>query len=54
MKNFQVDGWSGWPTTVAGLGGRTVVLAGQHKRVSLETDEIRAHSPVGRLRSKAE
>ncbi|GAA0299409.1 hypothetical protein GCM10010302_42470 [Streptomyces polychromogenes] len=54
VKNFEVDGWSGWPTTVAALGGRTVVLAGQDKHVSFETDEIRALPPVGRLWSQAE
>ncbi|MEU3912773.1 Imm50 family immunity protein [Streptomyces sp. NPDC029721] len=54
VKNFEVDGWSGWPTTVAGLGGRTVVLAGRGKRVSFETDEIRAQHPVGYLRSRFE
>ncbi|MEV7547615.1 Imm50 family immunity protein [Streptomyces sp. NPDC089915] len=54
VKNFQVDGWSGWPTTVARLSGRTVVLAGRDKHVSFETEEIRALPPVGRLRSQAE
>ncbi|MFJ8164212.1 Imm50 family immunity protein [Streptomyces sp. NPDC096136] len=54
VKNFEVDGWSGRPTTVARLSGRTVVLAGQDKRVSFETDEIRAQYPVGSLRSQAE
>ncbi|MFF3918453.1 Imm50 family immunity protein [Streptomyces sp. NPDC001852] len=54
VKNFEVDTWSGWPTTVASLSGRTVVLAGQDKRVSFETDEIHAQSPVGSLRSRAQ
>jgi hypothetical protein len=49
VRHFEVDAWSGWPTTVADLGGGTVVLAGQDKRVSFETDEIRAQPPVGRL-----
>ncbi|MFE2721521.1 Imm50 family immunity protein [Kitasatospora sp. NPDC059327] len=53
VKNFRVDAWSGRPTTVAGLGGGTVVLTGQDKRVSFETDEIRAQPPVGSLRSQA-
>ncbi|MET7286959.1 Imm50 family immunity protein [Streptomyces sp. NPDC005573] len=54
VKNFEVDAWSGWPTTVATLDGGTVVLAGQDKRVSFETDEIRAQPPVGSLRSRAQ
>ncbi|MET8630864.1 Imm50 family immunity protein [Kitasatospora sp. NPDC004669] len=54
VKNFEVDTWSGWPTTVASLSGRTVVLAGQDKRVSFETDEIRAQPPVGHLWSRAQ
>ncbi|MFJ9871334.1 Imm50 family immunity protein [Streptomyces sp. NPDC101165] len=52
VKNFRVDGWSGWPTTVATVVGKTVVLAGQGKRVSFEAAEIRAESPVGRLASR--
>ncbi|MCZ0991621.1 hypothetical protein [Streptomyces diastatochromogenes] len=52
MKNFAVDRWSGWPTTVATIAGKTVVLAGQGKRVSFEAAEIRAGSPVGRLASR--
>ncbi|MFD8141651.1 Imm50 family immunity protein [Streptomyces sp. NPDC059708] len=54
VKNFQVDGWSGWPTTVARLSGGTVVIAGREKHLSFETEEIRALPPVGRLRSQAE
>ncbi|MFH7594818.1 Imm50 family immunity protein [Streptomyces racemochromogenes] len=54
VTNFEVDGWSGRPLTVARLGRRTVVLAGQDGRVSFETDEIRAQYPVGSLRSRAE
>ncbi|SEM59104.1 hypothetical protein [Streptacidiphilus jiangxiensis] len=54
VRNFAVDTWSGWPTTVADLGAGAVVLAGQDKRVSFETDEIRAHPPVGMLWSRAE
>ncbi|MFF2194747.1 Imm50 family immunity protein [Streptomyces sp. NPDC058157] len=54
VKNFEVDGWSGWPTSVASLSGRSVVLAGRDKRVSFEADEIRAQNPVGYLRSRAE
>ncbi|WP_152648528.1 hypothetical protein [Streptacidiphilus anmyonensis] len=49
VRNFEVDAWSGWPTTLARLSGGTVVLAGREKRVSFEADEIRAESPVGRL-----
>ncbi|MFD8820318.1 Imm50 family immunity protein [Streptomyces sp. NPDC059627] len=51
VKNFGVDGWSGWPTTVATIAGKSVVLAGQDKRVSFEATEIRAEPPVGRLAS---
>ncbi|WP_158835221.1 Imm50 family immunity protein [Streptomyces sp. NRRL S-350] len=54
VKNFEVDAWSGWPTTAATLAGRTVVLAGQDKRVSFETAEIRAQAPVGHLWSRAQ
>lgn len=54
VRNFAVDSWSGWPTTAASLGGRTVVLDGRDKRVSFEADEIRAQPPVGRLRSRAQ
>ncbi|MER7185474.1 Imm50 family immunity protein [Streptomyces hyaluromycini] len=54
VKNFEVDAWSGWPTTAATLAGKSVVLAGQDKRVSFDTAEIRAQSPVGRLWSRAE
>ncbi|MGW7447298.1 Imm50 family immunity protein [Kitasatospora sp. NPDC054795] len=54
VKNFEVDAWSGWPTTVASLCRRAVVLAGQDKRVSFETGEIRAQPPVGGLRSRAQ
>ncbi|MFJ9817744.1 Imm50 family immunity protein [Streptomyces sp. NPDC101151] len=53
VKNFEVEGWSGWPTTVAALAGKTVLLAGQGKRVSFEAAEIRAESPIGRLASHA-
>ncbi|MFD8734088.1 Imm50 family immunity protein [Streptomyces sp. NPDC059618] len=54
VKHLEVDTWSGRPTTVASLSGGTVVLEGQDKRVSFETDEIRAQSPVGRLRSQTQ
>ncbi|MFG2952070.1 Imm50 family immunity protein [Streptomyces adustus] len=54
VRNFEVDAWSGWPTTVASLSGRIVVLSGQDKRVSFEVEEVRAQSPVGRLRSRAQ
>ncbi|WP_317443216.1 Imm50 family immunity protein [Streptomyces collinus] len=54
VKNFQVDGWSGWPTTVADLTGKAVVLAGQGKRLSFEATEIRAEPPVGRLASRSQ
>ncbi|MHA6763922.1 Imm50 family immunity protein [Streptacidiphilus sp. PAMC 29251] len=53
VKNFEVDGWSGWPTTTATLATNTVVLAGQEKRLSFEATEIRAESPVGRLWSRS-
>ena len=53
VKNFEVDGWSGWPTTTATLAGNTVVLAGQDKRVSFGATEIRAECPVGRLWSRS-
>lgn len=54
VENFVVDGWSGWPTTVATLAGKAVVLAGQGKRLSFEAAEIRAEAPVGRLASRAQ
>ncbi|BFV60989.1 hypothetical protein KCMC57_up60930 [Kitasatospora sp. CMC57] len=54
VKNFEVDGWSGWPTTVASFTQRTVVLGGQDKHVSFDTDEICAQSPVGHRRSRAQ
>ncbi|MGW0771714.1 hypothetical protein [Streptomyces sp. NPDC002676] len=53
VKNFEVDAWSGWPTIVATLAGKSVVLACQGKRVPFETAEIRAEPPVGRLWSRA-
>ncbi|MGC5008819.1 hypothetical protein [Streptomyces sp. NBC_00353] len=51
MKNVEVDGWSGRPPTAAALGGNTVVLAGQGKRVSFEATGMRAESAAGRQRS---
>ncbi|WP_443066966.1 Imm50 family immunity protein [Streptomyces sp. NBC_01261] len=45
VQNFEVDGWSGRPTTTATLARNTVVLAGQDKRLSFEATEIRAESP---------
>ncbi|WP_457033652.1 Imm50 family immunity protein [Kitasatospora sp. P5_F3] len=54
VKNFEVDGWSGWPTTAATLERGTVVLSGQGKHVSFEATEIRAESPVGRLWSRSQ
>ncbi|HEY3479762.1 MAG TPA: Imm50 family immunity protein [Streptomyces sp.] len=52
VRHFEVDAWSGRPTTVAALAENRVVLAGQDKRVSFETAEIRAQAPVGRLWSR--
>ncbi|MEU9919234.1 Imm50 family immunity protein [Streptomyces sp. NPDC051001] len=54
VKNFEVNGWSGWPATTATLAGNTVVLAGQDKRVSFEATEIRAECPVGRLWNRSQ
>ncbi|MFD8423494.1 Imm50 family immunity protein [Streptomyces sp. NPDC059466] len=53
VKNFEVHGWSGWPTTTATLAAKTVVLAGQGKLVSFDATGIRAESPVGRLWSRS-
>ena len=54
VKKFEVDGWSGWPTTVATLAGKTVVLADQGKHVSFQAAEIRAEAPIGRRASRAQ
>ncbi|MFD8755983.1 Imm50 family immunity protein [Kitasatospora sp. NPDC059577] len=49
VTDFEVDAWSGWPTTDATLTGRRVVLAGRGKHVSFVAAGIRAEPPVGRL-----
>lgn len=54
VQNFEVDGWSGRPTTTATLARNTVALAGQDKRLSFEATEIHAESPVGRLWSRSQ
>ncbi|MBV6695796.1 immunity 50 family protein [Kitasatospora aureofaciens] len=54
VTNFEVDAWSGWPTTTATLAGKTVVLGGQGKHVSFQAAEIRAKSPIGWLASRAQ
>lgn len=53
VRNFEVDGWTGRPTTVVTLSQRAVVLAGRGKRVSFEATEIRAEPPIGRLAGRA-
>ncbi|MFF3069473.1 Imm50 family immunity protein [Kitasatospora sp. NPDC057936] len=54
VTDFEVDAWSGWPTTRATLTGRRVVLCGRGKHVSFAAAEIRAEPPVGRLWSRYE
>ncbi|MFD8084441.1 Imm50 family immunity protein [Kitasatospora sp. NPDC059722] len=54
VTDFEVDAWSGWPTTRATLTGRRVVLGGRGKDVSFAAAEIRAEPPVGRLWSRYE
>ncbi|MEU8514610.1 Imm50 family immunity protein [Kitasatospora sp. NPDC048722] len=54
VTEFEVDAWSGRPTTRATLTGRRVVLGGRGKHVSFTAAEIRAEPPVGRLWSRYE
>ncbi|MBD0690794.1 hypothetical protein [Streptomyces sp. CBMA123] len=54
VTGFEVDAWSGWPTTTAGLTGRTVVLGGRGKHVTFQAAEIRAEAPTGWLAGRAQ
>ncbi|WP_406207743.1 immunity 50 family protein [Kitasatospora sp. NBC_01560] len=54
VTDFEVDAWSGWPTTTATLAGGTVVLGGRGKHVSFRAAEIRAEPPTGWLASRAQ
>ncbi|MER7672451.1 hypothetical protein ABTY61_28890 [Kitasatospora sp. NPDC096128] len=54
VTDFEVDAWSGWPTTTATLAGKRVVLGGRGKHLSFRAAEIRAEPPTGLLASRAE